>query len=68
MFNLERVTMFQITTQPVHCFPEYAVGLALIDFKRTDLVDEVIEHVTEMHGVQQWRHGEAYAARPSARL
>jgi hypothetical protein len=52
LFNFERVTVFEIMAEPIHRLPEYFVGLTLIDFKRTDLVYEVIEHVTQMHGVQ----------------
>src|SRR5580692_2407396 len=52
LFNLERVTVFQITAQSVHRVPEYFVGLALIDFEWPNLVNHVVEHVTQVHGVQ----------------
>src|SRR4029077_1503174 len=52
LFNLERVTVFQITTESIHRFPEYFVGLALIHFEWPNLVDQIVEHIAQVHGVQ----------------
>ena len=52
LFNFERVTVPQIMAELVDYLPEYSVGLALIHLERANLVDHVVEHVTQVHGVQ----------------
>src|SRR5208282_2767186 len=52
LFDLKRCAALQVFAQSIHSFAEDAVGLATIRFIGTDLVDEVVEDVAEMHGIQ----------------
>ncbi len=52
LLNFERVTVFQITTEPIHRLTEYFVGLAFVHFEWTNLVDQIVDHVAQVHRVQ----------------
>ncbi len=56
LLDLERVAILQVLAEAVDGFVEDAVGLALMRFVGANLIDEIVEHVAKMHGVQ---HAEA---------
>src|SRR5579863_6084664 len=51
-FNLKRVSISQVFAKSIDGLAEYALSLSLLHLEGTNLVDQVIEHVTQMHGVQ----------------
>ena len=56
LFDFERLAVAQVFAQAIHHLAEHAIGLAFIGFEGTDLVDQIVDHIAEVHGVQ---HAEA---------
>src|SRR5437868_3490140 len=56
LFDLKRFAIFEIGAQSVHGLAKDAIRFAFVHFKRTNLINEIVDHVTQMHGVQ---HSEA---------
>ena len=54
--DFKRLAISQVVAKSVDRLSEDAVGFALIHFVRTDLIDQVVEHIAQMHGVE---HAEA---------
>ena len=52
LFDLERVAISQVVAKAVHRLAEHAIGFALVHFKGTNLVNQIVEHVAQVHGVQ----------------
>jgi hypothetical protein len=52
LFNLKRIPIPEVVAKPIHCLAKHAFGLALVHFKRTNLVNQIVEHIAHMHGVQ----------------
>src|SRR5262249_27238092 len=52
LFNFKGVAVLEVFAESVDSIAECAIGLALIRLIRTDLEDEIVEHVTQVHGVQ----------------
>src|SRR6266567_6875401 len=52
LFDLERIPILEILTESIHRLAEYALRLALLYFERTNLVDQVVEYVAQMHGIE----------------
>src|ERR1700730_1616376 len=50
--DFKRIPISEVFAKPVDCLAEYALSLALVHFERTNLVDQVVEHIPEVHGVQ----------------
>src|SRR6266404_3024225 len=56
LFDLKRFAILKVGAQSIHCFAKHTIGLAFVHLKRTNLVDQVVDHVTQVHGIQ---HSEA---------
>ena len=56
LFDLKRLAILQVLAEPVDHLAEDAVGLALVRFVGADLVDQVVDDVAQVHGIQ---HAEA---------
>src|SRR5260370_7625044 len=52
LFDLKRIPVSKILAKSIHRLAEYTIGVALLHFKWTNLVDQVVEHVAQVHGVQ----------------
>src|SRR5258708_3073557 len=52
LLDLKRVPVSEVLAKSVHRLAKYAVSLALLYFKWTNLIDQVVEHVAQMHGVE----------------
>ena len=55
-FNFERLPISQVFAQAIHHFAEHAIRLAGVRLERTNLINQVIDHVAQVHGVE---HAEA---------
>jgi hypothetical protein len=56
LFNLKRFAVFQVFAQSIHHFVEHAISFALGHFIRTNLINEIVDDVAHLQGVQ---HSEA---------
>ncbi len=56
LLDFERIAIPQVVAEPIDHFAEHAIRLALVHFERTNLVDQVVDHIAQMHGIQ---HAEA---------
>src|ERR1700722_18772809 len=52
LFDLKRVPISEILAKPLHGLAEHALRLALIDFERANLVNQVVEHVAHVHCIE----------------
>ena len=52
LFNLERLAISQVIAKTVHHLAEHAIGVALVRFIGTNLVDEVVDNIAEVHGIE----------------
>src|SRR3979490_1334991 len=52
LFDFKRIPVSEVFAKPIHRLAKYPLSFAFVYFERTDLVDEVVEHVPEVHGVQ----------------
>src|SRR5437870_5441405 len=50
--DFKRVSISQVVAKRIHRLAEYAIRLAFVHFEWANLVDQVVEHVTQVHGVQ----------------
>src|SRR5215470_5761769 len=56
LFDLKRLAILEILAQSVHRLAKDPVGLSLGYLERTNLVDEIVDHVPELQSIQ---HSEA---------
>src|SRR5579872_3070527 len=52
LFNFKRIPVAQVVTQAIYRLAKYALGFAFIHFEGANLINQIIEHVSQMHGVQ----------------
>ena len=52
LLNLERIAIPEIVAKSIHHFPEHTVGFAFVHFKGANLVDQIVDDIAKMHGVQ----------------
>src|SRR3979490_280010 len=53
LFDFKRIPVSEVFAKPIHRLAKYPLSFAFVYLERTNLVDEVVEHVPEVHGVQQ---------------
>ena len=52
LFNLKRVTISKIVAETVDHFPKDAIRFPFIHFEGTNLINQIVDHIAKMHGVQ----------------
>ena len=52
LFDLKRLAILQIRAKTIHRLAENPVGLALLRFKRANLINQIVHHVAHVHRVQ----------------
>src|SRR5260370_39982900 len=52
LFDFKRVPVSEVLAKSIHRLAEYAISLTLLHFERPNLVDQVVEHIPQVHGVQ----------------
>src|SRR5207248_9607156 len=52
LLNLKRAAVPQIFAKPIDHFAENAIGFAFVHLIRTNLIDQIVDHVTQVHGIQ----------------
>jgi hypothetical protein len=56
LLDLKRLAVLQVFAESIDHLAEYAIGLALVHFVRTNLVDEIVDDIAQVHRIQ---HAEA---------
>ena len=52
LFDLKALAVAQVLAQAVHGFVENTIGFALVHFVGADLINQVVEHIAQVHGIQ----------------
>src|ERR1700751_43115 len=52
LFDLERLAIFQVLAQSIYGLAEDPIAFALCYLERPDLVDDVVDYIAQVHGIQ----------------
>src|SRR5580700_3472480 len=52
LLNFKRIPVAKVVAQAIYRRAEYALGFAFIHFERANLVNQIVEYVAHVHGVQ----------------
>src|SRR5262249_54104427 len=52
LFDLERLAILEVLAQTVYSLPKNAIALPFGHLKRTHLVDEIVNHIAQVHRVE----------------
>src|SRR5580658_4357534 len=52
LLDFERISISQVVAESIHGLVEDAVGFSLIHLEWTNLINHIVEHIAQVHGVE----------------